>query len=55
MESIYRRSTYEDLEIIVIENNSREPATFRCYEKLQKEHKEPEGDHMAGTGFNYSA
>ncbi|MFR7460126.1 MAG: hypothetical protein ACLUW8_04490 [Subdoligranulum sp.] len=23
MESIYRRSTYEDLEIIVIENNSR--------------------------------
>ena len=30
VESIYRRSTYEDLEIIVIENNSREPATFRC-------------------------
>ena len=56
VESIYRRSTYEDLEIIVIENNSREPATFRCYEQLQKEH--PDTLHVLtwqGTGFNYSA
>ena len=55
VESIYRRSTYEDLEIIVIENNSREPATFRCYEKLQKEHKNLKVITWQGTGFNYSA
>ena len=55
VESIYRRSTYEDLEIIVIENNSREPATFRCYERLQKEHRNLRVITWQGTGFNYSA
>ncbi len=56
VESIYRKTTYPDFEIIIIENNSKEPATFRCYEQLQKEH--PDTLHVLtwqGTGFNYSA
>mgnify|MGYP000549070508 CR=1 FL=1 len=55
VESICRKSTYEDFEIIVIENNSREPATFRCYERLQKEHRNLRVITWQGTGFNYSA
>ncbi len=56
VESIYRRSTYDNFEVIIIENNSKEDATFRCYEKLQREH----GGSLKvvtwqGTGFNYSA
>ena len=56
VESIYRKSTYEDFEIIVIENNSKEYGTFRLYEQLQKEH--PDNLHdvtWQGKGFNYSA
>lgn len=56
VESIYRRSTYPDFEIIIIENNSKEPATFRCYDQLQKEHPENlKVLYWQGTGFNYSA
>ena len=55
VESIYRKTTYGDFEIIVIENNSKEPATFRCYERLQKEHKNLKVVTWKGTGFNYSA
>ena len=56
VESIYRKTTYPDFEVIIIENNSKEPATFRCYEQLQKEH--PDTLRVLtwqGTGFNYSA
>ena len=56
VESIYRRSTYPDFEIIIIENNSKEPATFRYYDQLQKEHPENlKVLYWQGTGFNYSA
>ena len=56
VESIYRKTTYPDFEVIIIENNSKEAATFRCYEQLQKEY--PDTLHLLtwqGTGFNYSA
>ncbi len=56
VESIYRRSTYPDFEIIIIENNSKEPATFGYYDQLQKEHPENlKVLYWQGTGFNYSA
>ena len=56
VESIYRRSTYPDFEIIIIENNIKEPATFRYYDQLQKEHPENlKVLYWQGTGFNYSA
>ena len=56
VESIYARTTYPDFEVILIENNSREEATFRAYERMQKEH--PEDLRVVtwqGKGFNYSA
>lgn len=51
--SILEKSTYENIEIIVVENNSREKETFDYYEELQENEKIRvitfEGD------FNYSA
>ena len=56
VESIFARTTYPDYEILLIENNSKEPETFRAYERMQKEH--PENLKVVtwkGKGFNYSA
>lgn len=51
--SILEKSTYENIEIIVVENNSREKETFDYYEELQENEKIRvitfDGD------FNYSA
>ena len=38
VDSIYRKTTYADFEVLIIENNSKEDGTFRLYEQLQKEH-----------------
>ena len=56
VESIYARTTYPDFEIILIENNSKAPETFRTYQRMQKEH--PDNLKVVtweGKGFNYSA
>ena len=56
VESIYDRTTYPDFELIIIENNSKQPETFRAYERMEKEH--PDNLHVVtwqGKGFNYSA
>ena len=56
VESIYDRTTYPDFELILIENNSKQPETFRAYERMEKEH--PDNLHVVtwqGKGFNYSA
>ena len=56
VESIYARTTYPDFEIILIENNSKAPETFRAYQRMQKEH--PDNLKVVtweGKGFNYSA
>ena len=56
VESIYRKTTYPDFELILIENNSKQPETFRAYERMQKEH--PDNLKVVtweGKGFNYSA
>lgn len=37
VESVIRMSGYENLEILIVENNSQEQETFRCYESLKKE------------------
>ena len=56
VESIYARTTYPDLEIILIENNSKAPETFRAYERMQKEHPDTlKVVTWEGKGFNYSA
>ncbi len=35
--SLIEKGTYENLEFVVVENNSTDPATFTYYEKIQKE------------------
>lgn len=47
-------SSYENLEIVVVENNSEEPDTFSFYERLQKE--DPRVKVLTwGGDFNFSA
>ena len=54
MRSLIEKSTYKNLEFIVVENNSVDPATFAYYEKIQKEF---EFVHVVTweREFNYSA
>lgn len=54
LQSIYRKSTYCNFEVVVVENNSREPKTFALYKELP--------DKFPGTrvitwegAFNFSA
>ena len=37
--SIFERSTYDNYEIIVVENNSTEQSTFDYYDRIQREHE----------------
>lgn len=52
--SIYSKATYDNYDIIVIENNSTEPETFAYYEKMQQEHTNLQVVTFKGS-FNYSA
>ena len=52
--SLLKRATYKNLEILVIENNSTDPETFRYYEKLEAEFACVRVLYYEG-GFNYSA
>lgn len=36
VESILKEGGYDNLEILIVENNSEQESTFRCYEELQK-------------------
>lgn len=38
LQSIYRKSTYPNFEIVIVENNSHEDKTFRYYNRIQKEY-----------------
>lgn len=51
--SIQERSTYRNLEFIVIENNSTDPATFAYYEEISKQ-ENVKVVYYEG-GFNFSA
>lgn len=54
LSSLLDKGTYKNLEVIVVENNSREPETFRYYEELQK--KRPQVKVVTWEkGFNFSA
>ena len=52
--SVMEKSTWKNLEIIVIENNSEKEETFRYYEELQKRYPQIKVVKWEGT-FNYSA
>lgn len=54
IDSIEKKSTYENIEYIIIENNSTEEKTFLYYEELQKENKRVKVV-VWKDEFNYSA
>ena len=53
IKSIKEKTTYENYEIIIVENNSRKKSTFRYYEEL-KGNPKIKIVHWEGNGFNYS-
>ncbi len=54
LSSLLDKGTYQNLEVIVVENNSTDPQTFRYYEDLQK--KRPNVQVVTWEkGFNFSA
>jgi GT2 family glycosyltransferase len=56
IDSILKKSTYSNYEIIVVENNSKEKKTFDYYEQVQREHANVRVVTYPGSGpFNYSA
>ena len=54
IDAIEERATYENLEYIIVENNSTEEETFAYYEKLQQENKRAKVI-VWKDEFNYSA
>lgn len=52
--SIMEKSTYRNLEIVVVENNSTDAATWEYYEKIQKEYPQVRVE-VWKKKFNYSA
>lgn len=55
LNSLFHVNTYQNFEVIIIENNSTSAEIFNYYEKLQKEHDNVKVVRWNGTGFNYSA
>ncbi|MCL2380287.1 MAG: glycosyltransferase family 2 protein [Treponema sp.] len=53
LSSISEKTTYENYEIIVVENNSSQAATFALYEELER-YKNIRIVHWEGRGFNFS-
>lgn len=54
IKSILEKSNYQNLEFVIVENNSQEEQTFKYYEKLQQEHENIQVVKWNGK-FNYSA
>ena len=55
LHSIYAKTTYENFEVIVIENNSTDPATFAYYEKARQRYDGLKVVTYPDKGFNFSA
>lgn len=53
--SILDKTTYENFEIIVVENNSEEDETFEYYKKLEKNNKVKVITYKSSGEFNFSA
>ena len=52
--SITQKSTYQNYEIVIVENNSKEKDTFEYYEKIQKEDNRIKVEKLKINEFNYS-
>lgn len=53
--SIFSKSTYENFEIIIVENNSSDKNAFNFYEFIQKMNDRIKVVTWKGEGFNYSS
>ena len=54
LESVYAKTSWKRFEVVVIENNSTQPETFRFYEEQQVAHENLKVVRYEG-GFNFSA
>ena len=54
LESLYEKAGYTEFEVLVVENNSADPATFAYYEKAQEKYPNLQVITYAGP-FNFSA
>ncbi|PST48452.1 hypothetical protein COO72_07865 [Bifidobacterium callitrichos] len=55
LDSVFAKTTYENYDITLVENNSVEQRTFDYYEDVQKKHANVNVITWPGKGFNYSA
>lgn len=53
IQSIENKSTYDNYEIIIVENNSEQPKTFDLYKELESTYDNLRVEHYKGA-FNYS-
>ena len=54
LQSIWKKTAWENFEVIVIENNSTDPATFAYYEQAQKRYDGLKVVTYPEQGFNFS-
>ncbi len=54
LESLYQNAGWDDFEVLILENNSTQPETFACYERLQRQYPRCRVLRYEG-GFNFSA
>ena len=55
VESIFEKTTYDNYEVLLIENNSKNPATFACYDELVERFGERLRVERYEHPFNFSA
>ena len=55
IDSLFNVNTYKNIEIIIVENNSKSKEIFDYYDEIQKEHNNVNVVTWEGTEFNYSA
>ena len=55
LQSIWKKTTWDRFEVIVIENNSTDPATFAYYEKARRRYDGLKVVTYPDKGFNFSA
>ena len=53
--SLEERNTYENLELIIVENNSEQEETFVYYKELEKKNPKVKVVYWEGKEFNYSS
>lgn len=53
--SLLEKASYKNLEVIIVENNSTEEETFRCYQELEGRYENLKVAYWEQKGFNFSA